>query len=381
MNDACFLNLAGHSSSRFFLPHAGRRTGPRRRGCNGYTLLEIMIALTISLILIGGTLQIFTSSKFAYRIQDHMSRVQENGRVATELMAKDLRMAGFIGCLSVLTHDTSTFSNTLNNSSGFLYNFGVPAQGFNAAPSSAFSCDDWSPSLDSTLCTLSNPPSQGTDVLSLRIMRNTLPVEDPPMPTVSASLYTIPNTITDQFDIAIVSDCEAAAVFQVTNADVQTSGEMVHDTGLGTPGNVTQNFPKTFSKDNDAVIYLPAVESYYIAPGASGRPALWKLVNSSPVVGGQNPVELVEGVENMQVLYGEDTDEDQTADIYVTADNISDWNNLVGIRVNLLLQTLADHLTIDPQAYTYNGATVTDPGDRRLRRVFTVSVGVRNRLK
>lgn len=59
------------------------------------SLIEIMIALVISLFLIAGVIQLFIGSKQTYRSQDALSRIQENGRLAMESMATDIRMAGW----------------------------------------------------------------------------------------------------------------------------------------------------------------------------------------------------------------------------------------------------------------------------------------------
>lgn len=62
---------------------------------SGLTLIEIMVSLVISLFLIAGVIQLFVSSKQTYRSQDALSRIQENGRMAMEGMAADIRMAGY----------------------------------------------------------------------------------------------------------------------------------------------------------------------------------------------------------------------------------------------------------------------------------------------
>lgn len=62
----------------------------------GLSLIEIMVALTLGLLLIGAVIQLFISSKQTYRLQNALSRIQENGRLAMESMATDIRMSGYI---------------------------------------------------------------------------------------------------------------------------------------------------------------------------------------------------------------------------------------------------------------------------------------------
>jgi type IV pilus assembly protein PilW len=61
----------------------------------GFTLVEIMVALTLSMVLIGGVIQIYISGKESYRVQKELARLQENQRIAMEFIQNDIRRAGF----------------------------------------------------------------------------------------------------------------------------------------------------------------------------------------------------------------------------------------------------------------------------------------------
>ena len=63
----------------------------------GFSLVELMVALVITLILLAGIGQIFLSSKKSFVIQDSLGRMQENGRYAMETLAQDVRRAGYWG--------------------------------------------------------------------------------------------------------------------------------------------------------------------------------------------------------------------------------------------------------------------------------------------
>jgi type IV pilus assembly protein PilW len=95
-----------------------------------------------------------------------------------------------------------------------------------------------------------------------------------------------------------------------------------------------------------------------------------------------NPQELVEGVEALQVQYGIDTetDPDGVADAYVDANNVPDWNNVVSVRVHLLMQSLRSDLVDGSQTFIFNGANVT-ASDGRLRYPFVATVSLRNRSR
>jgi type IV pilus assembly protein PilW len=88
---------------------------------------------------------------------------------------------------------------------------------------------------------------------------------------------------------------------------------------------------------------------------------------------------LIEGIQNMQILYGVDSDSDGAANYYVSANNVANMLQVVSVRISLLVVTLDDYLTTQPMTYTYNGITTT-PTDHKIRRVFNTSIAIRNHL-
>ena len=63
----------------------------------GLSLVELMIAMALSLLLMLGVIQIFLSSKQTYSTNSALSRVQESGRFAMEFLTQDIRNAGYKG--------------------------------------------------------------------------------------------------------------------------------------------------------------------------------------------------------------------------------------------------------------------------------------------
>ena len=64
----------------------------------GFSLIEIMISMVLSLVLIGGVIEIFVANKQTYRMEEALSRTQENARYAVEYLQREIRMAGYFGC-------------------------------------------------------------------------------------------------------------------------------------------------------------------------------------------------------------------------------------------------------------------------------------------
>jgi type IV pilus assembly protein PilW len=101
---------------------------------------------------------------------------------------------------------------------------------------------------------------------------------------------------------------------------------------------------------------------------------------------------MVEGIQDMQIFYGEDTDmdcftrksPDYVPNYYVSANSVVNMCKVVSIRISLLAVTLDDNLTPQPIPYTYyvNNVLTNNiiPTDRKIRRVFNSTIALRNRL-
>jgi len=103
----------------------------------GVSLVELMVSITIGLILIAGVLSIFMSSKVTYFANEKTARLQENGRVALDLLMHDVRSAGYMGCARAVP-----FTSTLNAPTSLLWNYEIPLQGFESDGAGA-----WAPVL------------------------------------------------------------------------------------------------------------------------------------------------------------------------------------------------------------------------------------------
>src|SRR5690606_22083074 len=91
--------------------------------------------------------------------------------------------------------------------------------------------------------------------------------------------------------------------------------------------------------------------------------------------------ELAEGVENLQLLYGEDLDGDASPDDFRNASAVTSWDNVVALRVALLVASLRGRLAeSDPRTFALLDETVGPFNDGRLRRVVTTTIALRNRV-
>ncbi len=327
-----------------------------RRKQSGVSLVEVMIAMLLGIFLLGSVVQFFVSSRQSNRVHEATSRLQETGRMALEVMARDIRMADFWGCAS----DITNVVNNLNSANaGYVdYQTGGVAgtEGGAGVP----------------------------DTLILRGGFGTgLNVQPPYGPQASANLKVSAGNDLEQGDIILVSDCTNGDIFQISNANPGGAGTVVHNTGSTTvPGNYNSTNPgcpganaHCLSKvyGADATVYRVQQIIYTVGTGSEGEPALFR-----------NGAEFLDGVEDLQILYGEDTDApgsagEGIANYFVPADQVADMERVIGIRIAIVARSSNDNLVPgNLQSFAVLGANET-AADRRIRRVYETTVNIRNR--
>jgi type IV pilus assembly protein PilW len=87
---------------------------PTLKHQRGLSLIELMIALVISLFLLLALFQIFQSNKQGFRVQEWQSRLQENARAASFLLSHNLHLAGY------KTDSTADNVNVFTSTSGVI---------------------------------------------------------------------------------------------------------------------------------------------------------------------------------------------------------------------------------------------------------------------
>jgi type IV pilus assembly protein PilW len=64
----------------------------------GFSLVELMVALVLGLVIVGGVINIFLGNQQAFRTNDSLGRLQENARISFEQVAREVRQAGGNAC-------------------------------------------------------------------------------------------------------------------------------------------------------------------------------------------------------------------------------------------------------------------------------------------
>jgi type IV pilus assembly protein PilW len=356
----------------------------RRCAARGMTLVELMVGLAIGLFLIAVMGTVYMGSRNTFMAEESGSRLQENGRFVMDTIANDLRMSGFRGCVPVTPTGDSTsplaispVDNALNTPTALLYNFGEPIWG------SRNTGGGWSPALTAPASGLGASPNG--DVLVVRRPAGVAWALVAEMGGKSAALSITPTANFVQGDLLMVADCAGASVLQATNAAPGTAGSIEHQAGAAgvLPGVSTSNLGRTYA--NDARVWRMQTLIYYLADSQrkTGETALW--VYASPAYDGRaQQTELVTGVERMAITYGVDNDGLDTqgnlsANRFLSADQVTNWGQVVSARIELLLAGAGagETQTTAAQTLVFNGQTLT-PTDRKLRTVMSMLVSLRN---
>jgi type IV pilus assembly protein PilW len=328
-----------------------------RRAAAGVTLVELMIALALGLIVAGAAMSLFLSTRQTYIASESLARIQENSRVAFELMARDLREAASNSCGG----DLSAATNVLNAPASHWYT---------DASAGIRGYDGTTPFGDAAFGVAAGQRASGTQALEMLSAQSdgiTIKKHNP-----AAASFEV-NTTAHKLavgDIAVACDPVHAAIFQVTNASPGINANIVHNTGSGTPGNCTKGLgspvacsPATGSSyqfgcayggtdaskdcslaENKWTAFLARLQAIRWYVGCNGRVACTeaggrslyrsRLVNAAGVPGVQDD-EIVEGVTGLTVGYLVDG-----APAYAAAGGVGDWSKVVALDMALQMSGL-----------------------------------------
>ncbi|MFK8027720.1 MAG: PilW family protein [Gammaproteobacteria bacterium] len=342
----------------------------------GFTLVEILIALILGLVLTASAINIFINNKSTYNLENELSRLQESGRFAIDSMVEDIRMVDYNGCSSRTRLSATNYARA--PAPILPFDTDNTIRGFNA------NATNWTPTIESGL-NLSGVIN-GTDVLN--IQRASCGAQLNGNFAANAAIGVNDSCTFVPDDVVLITDCSRADIFEI---DSVTNG-----TGSQTLGHsVTRNTSAslTGAYDERATVYRLRSVAYFIANNNNGEPSLYRsswtpdgnniLEASPPLPAAQKDFsvsELASGIEDMQILYGEDdvATSDDYADNYKTAANVTNWADVRSVRISLLLRS-RDNITQQQNTVLFNGVNVGGT-DNRLRLVFTSTASLRNRL-
>ena len=361
----------------------------------GFSLVELMVAITVAMIITAGMLSVFVASRSAFQATSGTAALSDNGRFALSFLESAVRDAGNMACGSAVR----TIVNVNPEPTSLYYAVGPgplfqfqPMSGFEAvgtgvgstyaASTTAGTLASWNPpsgwpaGLDAAFNSLATRPVQRNDII---VVRSSTQGGQPAYVTAaganSLTLVSVP-TAWAAPQLAIVSDCVKSLVFQISAIGGTT---ISHNTG-GSPGNLSSTFPATITFAAGSLVTALETTAYYIGLGADGDGALFSADLSANNT--FTPNELVPDIEAMQILYGLDTNQTQTVAEYVTADQIADFTSVMSVEIAVLAAGPVGSAQMATVGKPYNlfGTIVTAPIDSRMRQVFEVTIAARNSL-
>jgi type IV pilus assembly protein PilW len=242
----------------------------------GFSLVELMIAITIAFIILLAISQVFVASNATQSTLVDATRLNEAGRFAISLIGNEARKAG------------------LRNV--------------------------WEPGSSATNFCASNTTQGGASIIGCNDQGN--PLGQPPYtafdPTTPSNLAVVPPTMT----------CGGNGNGQVANgSDVLR---------VRYRGDDTTGSSSVFDCQGNAVVRDALVEDtlYIASDTTTGEPALFCYSSNS-----NTALALIPGIESMQLLYGEDTDTDGTANRYVPWHLVSNPDNVVSIIASFVIRS------------------------------------------
>lgn len=263
--------------------NSGMLTSTRSRARQrGVSLIELMVAMVISLVLIGGAIQVYSFSRQNYEVNESVVRLQETARYALSVLEPDIRMANSWG---------------LSKGAGFV----VPATGLPESNCGA----DFARVVTTSLEGTNNEYALGCPIAA------------------SSAITSADTLVVRRASAAPSSVTGGKLLICSTRASIQ----LVQDSATCTAA--------PFGQVNDLL-----VNAYYISRDArhlAGFPALhrWGLNTASELL----DVELVPGVEDMQIQFGIDpTGVRGIATGYVNPGEVPAGAQIVSVRLWLLVR-------------------------------------------
>jgi type IV pilus assembly protein PilW len=312
---------------------------PRQRLQHGLTLVELMVGLTLGLVLIVALIGIFANASASSQNISRYSAQVENGRYVNELLEEDLRLAGFFGetNLGSVAYATPTGCSTAPtewSSSPFT----VPAPVVGYLPTDSLGC-------------LTNRKS-GTYAIAIHRLGLT--------PVAPAALG--------------ASNAQHYVQYSFCNDD-DSSIRLRFGTD---PANFTLR-NRACTGGNNVRAYMTRI--YYVADcnrcgtGGDTNPTLKRvdLVDGELVT-----TALADGIEELRFEYGFDTDNNGSADTYLTtlagSGATAAWSNVMTVKAHFITRSLQKAVGSNlagAQEFHLGGVTISKAADGYVRRAHS----------
>ena len=384
----------------FFHSNSNQLSARPKARISGFSLIELMVAITLGLLLTAGLVQLFSSTKVTFNTNQALARIQENGRFAIESLKRELRQAGTHGFCAARIEITNHLDDSCGGGSVDFFDPNRTITGWeydDTGPGDEYTLNfTESGSWSSTAASGSSLPSMlqdrvvpGSDVIVSRRLEVVPGVTADPGASNAEGNAVInlqgSHGLSDNAIVLITNCASSVDLFQNTSASASSFSRSGGSCSSPGPGNNSLDWSTSY--DDSMQAFQVSVVAYYVGLNdATGQPGLYRLDMSN---GTNSPTEeeLVEGAENLQILYGfsaaAPAGDGQSVDRWLPAHQVptDGWQQVIALRLSLSMRSTenADGDNTDI-TFDLSGTDVTATGDGRMRQPFSATIALRNRL-
>jgi type IV pilus assembly protein PilW len=333
----------------------------RFRSERGFSLVELMVTIVVALLLLVGISRVFITSKQSYRVQESASRLQENIRIASDYFNRYLRVADYWGGASgvdVTVLAGGSYTGKASCNQAWIINPGAGIFGYagDAANPTGFPAG----------CLSRYVPN--TDVLVVRGAQPDAYLDDAQLTAAAAAAGKVPFFVRSRIgQQALLFHSQSAATALTTLPSVGPGSGIVN--------------------------YRYGTFAFYIQTNDFGRgpvPTLAMLQLESDAMESEP---LVDGIETLAFSYGVDTNDDLQVDRYLEAADITEWRQVLSVRVSFIARGDELDSTTDTERYPVSPTRCYGPAgsdcpltysaaDARFqRRLVVQEIQLRNRVR
>jgi len=301
---------------------------------HGLTLIELMIAVTLSLLIIAALASLYINSARSYREDDQYARMLENGRFAVRFLADDLQMADFWGYY--MLSDDIEVDGAIDSPCSNIKPYSTTS-GVNGAVELI---DDLG---SGTNC--ATLPTTGSTARGLLIRRAGGPSVREAFVTAATPEF---ETDSDRMYLEVQAELKQAEAFK------------------GSGSNYTIALPDNVWEYRSVVYYIDSATKQLCRQSFAFSPP-------------QDSECLVGGIADAELLWSIDTSGNGQANLATRAPTTAQLRFAVGVRICLLLESEKElRNAANSRSYTLCGATPVTFNDGHFRRVFEKNVELRN---
>lgn len=295
----------------FNAPHRPARSSAGALRAGGFSLIELMVAITLGLFLVIGLVSLIVSNSVSRAELDKSSRQIENGRYALSVLTEDIEHAGFTG--SVLTS-----TGTSNN---------VTPQSFTVCPSTM------------TAASLGYTVSGSAMFIPYAVYALTAIPSCMTSSNYKAGTAIIVVSRASTSTTVVGSETSTVAYLQASNC---TSDSVLLAVNTAASGAGATRFPLKQKDCATASPLRPLLQRIYfvstcnVCSGASADTLPTLKMVEYDASGALQITPLVEGIEDLRLYYGIDADNNGSPDSYSATPGALDWPNVVTVRIHVL---------------------------------------------